>query len=71
MRPYDDEVVPRRLGRREAALVRRDLDDLAAFRDTFESGGFKGVSLFCQDCLEEPGDQLRVADHKTTHDLPL
>ena len=49
----DEELIPQRLGRREAALVRRDLDDLAAFRDTFESGGFKGVSLFCQDCAED------------------
>jgi hypothetical protein len=48
-----DEHLPRRLDRREAAMVRRDLDDLAAFRNTFESGGFKGVSLFCQDCAED------------------
>jgi hypothetical protein len=48
-----EEHLPRRLDRREAAMVRRDLDDLHAFRSTFESGGFKGVSLFCQDCGED------------------
>jgi hypothetical protein len=47
----DPEPVP--LDRREAARVRRDLDDLAAFRHTFEPEGFKGVSLFCPDCVEE------------------
>jgi predicted RNA-binding Zn-ribbon protein involved in translation (DUF1610 family) len=49
----DDEPVPVPLDRREAARVRRDLDDLAAFRHTFEPEGFKGVSLFCPDCVEE------------------
>jgi hypothetical protein len=48
-----DEVRPRPLDRHEAARVRRDLDDLAAFRHTFEPEGFKGVSVFCQDCIEE------------------
>lgn len=41
------------LDRHEAARVRRDLDDLAAFRHTFEPEGYKGVSLFCHDCVEE------------------
>ena len=52
---YDehDDVPQPRLGRQEAALIRRDLDDLAAFRHTFEPEGFKGVSLFCVDCAEE------------------
>ena len=30
-----------------------DLEDLAAFKRVFEPEGFKGVSLYCQDCLEE------------------
>lgn len=42
-----------RLDRNEAAMVRRDLEDLASFRQTFEPEGFKGVSLFCADCVEE------------------
>lgn len=50
---FDDDLPPVPLDRREAARVRRDLDDLAAFRHTFEPEGFKGVSLFCQDCVEE------------------
>jgi hypothetical protein len=49
---FDDEH-PVPLDRREAASVRRDLDDLAAFRKVFQPEGYKGVSLFCQDCLEE------------------
>src|SRR5688500_4092331 len=50
---FDEDLPPVPLDRREAARVRRDLDDLAAFRHTFEPEGFKGVSLFCQDCVEE------------------
>lgn len=49
----DEEFEPRPLDRNEAARVRRDLDDLAAFRHTFEPEGFKGVSVFCEDCVEE------------------
>lgn len=53
--PFDDsdDVEPRPLDRREAATIRRDLDDLAAFRHTFEPDGYKGVSLYCEDCAEE------------------
>lgn len=50
---YDEDDRPPPLDRHEAELVRRDLDDLAAFRETFEPQGFKGVSLFCADCGEE------------------
>ncbi len=49
----EEDGPPVPLDRREAASVRRDLDDLSAFRRAFEPEGFKGVSLFCQDCLEE------------------
>jgi hypothetical protein len=50
----DDEAFePRPLDREEADRVRRDLEDLAAFRRTFEPEGFKGVSVFCEDCVEE------------------
>ena len=58
---YDEDPEPRPLDRHEAARVRRDLDDLAAFRHTFEPEGFKGVSVFCEDCVEEhffPWDML-------------
>lgn len=54
---YDDadegDETPRPLDREEAARVRRDLDDLSAFRHTFEPEGYKGVSVFCDDCAEE------------------
>jgi hypothetical protein len=51
---YGDEEYERvPLDRDEAARVRRDLDDLAAFRRTFEPEGFRGVSMFCADCAEE------------------
>lgn len=48
-----DEDLPRPLDRHEAARVRKDLDELTAFRHTFEPQGFKGVSVFCDDCVEE------------------
>ena len=49
----DEEFERVPLDRDEAARVRRDLDDLAAFRRTFEPEGFRGVSMFCSDCAEE------------------
>jgi hypothetical protein len=45
-----DEPGPVPLDRQEAARVKRDLEDLVAFRHTFEPDGYKGVSLFCPDC---------------------
>jgi hypothetical protein len=59
---YEDVPQPR-LGRQEAALIRRDLDDLAAFRHTFEPEGFKGVSLFCVDCAEEHYYEWQMLEH--------
>ncbi|MDP9405501.1 MAG: DUF5319 family protein [Actinomycetota bacterium] len=49
----DDDHEPVPLDRHERARVRRDLDDLAKFRATFEPEGFRGVSMFCADCAEE------------------
>jgi hypothetical protein len=49
----DEDAHPIPLDRREAASVKRDLEDLSAFRRIFEPEGIKGVSLYCQDCLEE------------------
>jgi len=48
-----DDAGPVPLDRREAASVKRDLEDLAQFRRVFATEGFKGVSLYCQDCSEE------------------
>lgn len=70
---YDDDDAfgegehrPARLDRNEAAMVRRDLDDLAAFRQTFEPEGFKGVSLFCADCVEEHFYEWDMLEHNLT-----
>ena len=49
----DDDHEPIPLDRAEAARVRRDLEDLAAFRSTFQGEGFRGVSMFCADCVED------------------
>ena len=62
----DDEPGPARLDRHEAALVKRDLDDLSAFRHTFEPEGFKGVSLFCADCAEEHYYGWEMLEHNLT-----
>lgn len=58
-----DEDPPIPLDRREAARVRRDLDDLAAFRSTFEPEGLKGVSLFCPDCVEQHFYAWEMLEH--------
>jgi hypothetical protein len=50
---FEGDYEPRPLEPDEAERVRRDLEDLAAFRRTFEPDGFKGVSVFCEDCVEE------------------
>jgi hypothetical protein len=49
----DEDFEGRPLDADEAGRVRRDLEDLSAFRRTFEPEGFKGVSVFCEDCIEE------------------
>jgi hypothetical protein len=57
---YDDEDEgdelegePRPLAGHESALVRQDLRDLERFESTFSAEGFRGVAVFCQDCVEE------------------
>jgi RNase P subunit RPR2 len=55
---FDDEP----LDEHETALVRQDLVDLADFRATFEAEGYRGVAVWCHDCVEEhyfPWDMLR------------
>ncbi len=55
---FDDEP----LDEHETALVRQDLTDLADFRATFEPEGYRGVSVWCHDCVEEhyfPWDMLK------------
>ena len=48
---FDEEPEP--LSADEVASVRRDLEDLAVFRRIFAPQGFKGVSMYCTDCMEE------------------
>ena len=50
------------LGEHETNLIRQDLVDLANFETTFRAEGYRGVSVFCRDCVEEhyyPWDMLR------------
>ncbi len=57
-----EEDGPPPLGGAESALIRRDLRDLQVFEETFEAEGFRGVAIFCQDCVEEhfyPWDMMR------------
>lgn len=46
----------------ETALVRQDLLDLADFEAAFRAEGYRGVTVWCHDCVEEhyfPWDMLR------------
>ena len=49
----DDDFVAEPLDEHEAAMVARDLSDLADFEETFAPEGYRGVAVFCQDCVEE------------------
>ena len=49
----DDDFVVEPLDEHEAAMVARDLSDLADFEETFAPEGYRGVAVFCQDCVEE------------------
>jgi ribosomal protein S27AE len=55
---FDDEP----LDDHETALVRQDLTDLADFETAFRTEGYRGVAVWCHDCVEEhyfPWDMLR------------
>jgi RNase P subunit RPR2 len=46
----------------ESAMVQQDLVDLESFEETFRSDGYRGVSVYCQDCEVEhyyPWELLR------------
>ena len=50
------------LDEHETALIEQDLVDLESFEATFRMEGYRGVSVFCQDCIEDhfyPWDMLR------------
>lgn len=55
-----DDVLP--LGEHDIAHVRRDLADLHEFEAVFRQEGYRGVAVWCHDCVEEhyyPWDMLR------------
>jgi hypothetical protein len=55
---FDDEP----LDEHETALIQQDLSDLADFEAAFRPEGYRGVAVWCQDCVEEhyyPWDMLR------------
>ena len=50
------------LDEHEAAMIEQDLSDLADFEAAFRPEGYRGVAVWCQDCVEEhyyPWDMLR------------
>lgn len=50
------------LDEHESALIQQDLTDLTNFEAAFRAEGYRGVSVYCQDCQEEhyyPWDMLR------------
>jgi predicted RNA-binding Zn-ribbon protein involved in translation (DUF1610 family) len=55
---FEDEP----LDEHETAMIQQDLSDLADFEATFRTEGYRGVAVWCQDCVEEhyyPWDMLR------------
>lgn len=57
---WDEE--PPTLDEHESALIREDLRDLERFEAAFAPEGYRGVAVFCPDCVEEhfyPWEMLR------------
>jgi hypothetical protein len=55
---FDEEP----LDEHESALIEQDLADLADFESAFRPEGYRGVAVWCPDCVEEhyyPWDMLR------------
>jgi hypothetical protein len=55
---FDDES----LDEHETTMIQQDLEDLADFEATFRPEGYRGVAVWCPDCVEEhyyPWDMLR------------
>ncbi len=50
---FDDGYPAEPLSEDEAAMVARDLVDLDEFEATFAEEGYRGVAVFCHDCVEE------------------
>lgn len=59
---FDEDGFDEPLDDHETALVRQDLVDLADFESAFRDEGYRGVTVWCHDCVEEhyfPWDMLR------------
>ena len=57
-----DDFEAEQLDPHEIEMIRQDLSDLAEFQATFAPEGYRGVSIWCHDCLEEhlyPWEMLR------------
>ena len=50
---FDEDFIAEPLDDHEAAMVARDLADLDEFEATFAPEGYRGVAVFCHDCVEE------------------
>ena len=50
---FGDDFEAEPLDEQEAAMVARDLADLDDFEATFAPEGYRGVAVFCHDCVEE------------------
>jgi hypothetical protein len=50
---HDGDDEPEALDDHEAAMVEQDLLDLADFEEAFAPEGYRGVAVFCQDCVED------------------
>ena len=58
----DESFEPEPLDEHETAMIEQDLSDLADFESAFRPDGYRGVAVWCQDCVEEhyyPWDMLR------------
>jgi hypothetical protein len=51
--PDDDDFDLEPVDLHEAELIQQDLVDLADFEAAFEPEGFRGVAVWCTDCVEE------------------
>lgn len=50
---YDEDLDGEPLDESESQMVRQDLVDLEDFEVVFTPEGYRGVSVFCRDCMED------------------
>lgn len=50
---FDPDIDTEPLDESEADLVKQDLVDLEDFQAVFTDEGYRGVSIFCRDCIED------------------